>query len=333
MTESTNHAPPRGTAPRLHERVRAILAEEIRSGQLAARERLAETVLAARFGISRAPIRQALTALAAEGLVERRPGRGFHVCATQHAPSRAGAARQAQALASQPSWEKIYAEVVDEIVPRTAFGDWRVIESELARYHGVSRTVAREVMARLQQRGIVRKAGHSRWHAPALTPAHVNDVYEMREVLEPAALSRAVPHVARERIATMADRLRAAMARATTLAGHELDRLESDLHGELLGACPNREMRQTIRFYHSLLVAHSFLYRWTPPLYATEPFLPEHLSIFEALEAGHTARAAKALERHLHASRKRAIARVEAVASAPRPAPLAYLTEITAANP
>ncbi|WP_136068114.1 GntR family transcriptional regulator [Modicisalibacter radicis] len=329
MTEPTDQAAPRGAAPRLHQRVHAILAEEIHTGQLADRERLAETALAARFGISRAPVRQALTALAAEGLVERRPGGGFRVRAAHHAAARPGTARQPQALASQPSWEKIYAEVVDEIVPRTAFGDWRVIESELARYHAVSRTVAREVMARLQQRGIVRKAGHSRWHAPALTPAHVNDVYEMREVLEPAALMRAVPHVAPERIAAMAERLRTAMARATTLAGHELDRLEGDLHGEVLGACPNREMRQAIRFYHSLLVAHSFLYRWTPPLYATEPFLPEHLRIFEALETGHTARAAKALEEHLRASRERAIARVEAVASAPRPAALPYLQEIT----
>lgn len=328
MTQPTDQVAPRGTAPRLHERVHAILAEEIRTGQLAAQERLAETALAARFGISRAPVRQALSALAAEGLVERRPGRGFRVRAAQRPSYSPGVTRQSQALASQPSWEKIYAEVVDEIVPRTAFGDWRVIESELARFHGVSRTVAREVMARLQQRGIVRKAGHSRWHAPALTPAHVNDVYEMRELLEPTALSQAIPHVAPQRIAAMAERLRAAMARATTLAGHELDRLEGDLHSELLGACPNREMRQAIRFYHSLLVAHSFLYRWTPPLYATEPFLPEHLRIFEALEAGHTARAAKALEQHLRASRERAIARVEAVASAPRPAPLPYLVEI-----
>ncbi|MFC3282454.1 GntR family transcriptional regulator [Litchfieldella rifensis] len=326
MTVTDTNSPHRGTAPRLYERVFAILAREIRSGQLDDRVRLTETALATRFGISRAPVRQALAALAKEGLVERLEGRGYLVSSPPScAIANPAGSEWTEALATRPSWEKIYEEVVDEIIPRTAFSGWRVNESELARFHGVSRTVAREVMARLQQRGIVRKEGHSRWYAPALTPDHINDFYEMREVLEPAALTKAMPHVKREQIASLADNLRSAIARATVLEGAELDQLEADLHVDLLDACPNKEMLQAIRFYHSLLVAHSFLYRWTPALYETEPFLPEHLAIAEQLEAGNTKRAASALKHHLRASRKRAIARIDAVACTAHPDPLPYL--------
>ena len=55
-------------------------------------------------------------------------------------------------LQPSPSWEPIYAEVEREIVARISFASWRVNEAELARAYKVSRTVARDVVGRLQQR-------------------------------------------------------------------------------------------------------------------------------------------------------------------------------------
>jgi DNA-binding GntR family transcriptional regulator len=56
--------------------VRLQLAEEIVTGQLAPGASLDETDLARRFGVSRTPVREALRALAASGLVESRAHRG-----------------------------------------------------------------------------------------------------------------------------------------------------------------------------------------------------------------------------------------------------------------
>lgn len=56
--------------------VRLQLAEEIVTGQLAPGASLDETELARRFGVSRTPVREALRALAASGLVESRAHRG-----------------------------------------------------------------------------------------------------------------------------------------------------------------------------------------------------------------------------------------------------------------
>jgi DNA-binding GntR family transcriptional regulator len=61
--------------------LRARLEEEIATGGLKPGERLDEASLAARFGVSRTPIREALQHLAAAGLVELRPHRSAVVSA------------------------------------------------------------------------------------------------------------------------------------------------------------------------------------------------------------------------------------------------------------
>ena len=67
------------TKPTLSESIRDGLVELIVSGQLKAGERLIETKIAADFGTSQAPVREALRELEGLGLVESRPRRGRHV--------------------------------------------------------------------------------------------------------------------------------------------------------------------------------------------------------------------------------------------------------------
>jgi DNA-binding GntR family transcriptional regulator len=63
----------------LWESIADELREEILDAKLAAGSRLVETDLAERFGVSRGPVRDALTQLAREGLVEDLPRRGTFV--------------------------------------------------------------------------------------------------------------------------------------------------------------------------------------------------------------------------------------------------------------
>lgn len=342
VTTRNSDDPSFGASPRLHERAERILAQDIASGRLAAGTRLLESHVAERFGISRAPVRQALAALATAGLVARGDGRGYVVLPGAGAATAPVAEPPAWALSrtSSPSldpaepeapleaaatWERIYHTVETAIVSRTPFGSWRVVESELARAYDVSRTVARDVIARLNQRGIVRKDPRGRWIAPGLTPDHVGDLYEMRWVVEPAALINAYPAMPPAAIRTAHANIEAAIARGRDLDGAALDRLEYELHGDLLGHCRNRSMIEAMRSYQSLLVAHSFLYALMPQIYGVEPFLVEHRAVLERLEAGDAAAAAVALREHLEVSRGRALDRIAVVSRHLTPAPLAYL--------
>ena len=318
-----------GTAPRLYQRAFDILARHIEQGQIPSGARLLESGVAAQFGISRAPARQALAELERWGLVEKAPGRGYTVRAVADRSPLASVTKVAAdddvRLFSSSSWERIYGEVESEIIARMSFASWRVNEAELARHYRVSRTVARDVVARLQQRGVVRKDDRSRWYAPALTPDHVGELYELRSILEPVALVKAAPAVTQEFVSEMRAHLEDAIADARNVQGSTLDDLEQEMHVALLGHCGNRTLMQTITLQQSLLIAHRFLYRWTPRLFDSEPFLPEHLEVIDRLQSGRIAEAARALKRHLRVSRDRAIARIAVVAREFDPDDLAYL--------
>ncbi|GAB3887427.1 hypothetical protein GCM10029964_053390 [Kibdelosporangium lantanae] len=62
--------------PSLVETVTGRLREDILSGELAPGDRIVEEQLTRRFGISRAPLREALRLLGQQGLVEHLPRRG-----------------------------------------------------------------------------------------------------------------------------------------------------------------------------------------------------------------------------------------------------------------
>jgi DNA-binding GntR family transcriptional regulator len=318
-------------AQRLYQRAFEILEAEIRSGRIGSREKLSETAVAARFGISRAPARQALVELQRSGLIGRSGARGYQVLEPaevnaqhQSSPTRdvPGAADRMQTVSS---WELIYRKVEIEIVSRTSLASWRVNEAALAKAHGVSRTVARDVMGRLQQRGIVRKDDSGRWYAPGLTPRHIDELYELRWVLEPLALEKAFPRLPPDLLPGLLAHAQAANSASAEVDAGALDALEQELHVELLGHCGNQALMQAISLPQALLVAHHFLYHAAADLFDSEPFLPEHVAVLERLSAGHVDEARAALVTHLQVSRERAMLRIRAVASMIAPVDLPYL--------
>ncbi|WP_288431490.1 GntR family transcriptional regulator [uncultured Agrobacterium sp.] len=323
-----------GIAPRLYRRACEILAADIANGVIAQGARLTETTVATRFGISRAPARQALAELERLHLVRKSETRGYDVIGksrstldgvNDEAPT---SIAETPHIQSQSSWELIYDNIEIEIVSRTSLASWRINEAVLARHYGVSRTVARDVVARLQQRGIVRKDDSGRWYAPALTTKHIEELYELRWLLEPAALEKAAPNLPHGLLQSLRKNVEDAVQSVDTIDGETLDALEQQLHVQLLGYCGNESLMRAISLPQALLVAHHFLYHWTMGLFATEPFLPEHLAIFDCLLAGDIEGAKAELVRHLQISRSRAMMRIQAVAEVISPDELPYLERL-----
>ncbi|HYG86703.1 MAG TPA: GntR family transcriptional regulator [Azospirillum sp.] len=321
-----------GRAPRLNEQVASELERRILAGLLTTGVHLTELRLADEFGVSRAPIRGALLRLEQAGLVERaESGRSYVVTGT--GPPGVGVPALSvpgpRKLTAAASWQGIYEDVSRNAVARAAFGSWRITETDLAVHYGVSRTVAREVLGRLEHVGIVRKDSRKHWYLPALTPERVGELYEMRQVLEPLALRKAAANVPRPLLAQMRRDLERASESAERRSPQDLDRLERQLHVELLSYADNATLLEALQHYHALLITNAVLYEATSSPFGTDPFIGEHLDIVRSLEAGQPDRAAQQLENHLRIALGRALGRIDHMVRNGALEPMSYLSPVS----
>lgn len=319
----------RGRALRLHEQVALELKRRILQSQFKREERLTEVGVARDFGVSRATVRNAFKNLEKIGLIEHGGKRGYIVSSSAIDKSKGAPYSEVKIndtpLINVASWEGIYQDLSRKAVARSAYGSWRIIETELASSYDVSRTVAREVLARLEHVGIIRKDNRGRWVLPALTPQRVTQLYEMRWILEPMALRHASPNVPRALLEEMQHELDIVLSQPEFVPPQEFDRLEQRLHIELLSYGDNAILIETLQHYHALLITNAHLYDTTPSAYEVDPFMGEHLEIVNALLANHIDVAADRLERHLKGALGRVLGRIDYMVKHKTFEPLAYL--------
>jgi DNA-binding GntR family transcriptional regulator len=201
MIRSSN---PFAQEPR-YELITRVLRSNIQGGTLPEGLVLLEGPIAAVMQTSRVPVQTALRQLMDEGLVHRFDGRGYLVGpqGKSTAPLRRDIGEFTlnvpegvdDALQTRGTWRHVYEEVEEQVASCQIFGEFRIIETELSDYLGVSRTVARDVLARLQERGLIRKNASSHWIAGPLTARTVREKFELRSIIEPAALRMAAPFI------------------------------------------------------------------------------------------------------------------------------------------
>src|SRR3984885_156591 len=150
---------------------------------------------------SRAPVQAALRILEEEKLIRRFGGRGYLVGPPGMSlePVRRDLGKRGlripneidAALQNRGLWEVVYEEVESAVAACLIFGEFRIIESELGDHYGVSRTVVRDVLGRLHERGIIAKTSSSHWIVGPLTAESVRERFQVRRLLGREAVPRA----------------------------------------------------------------------------------------------------------------------------------------------
>ncbi len=239
-----------------YELITRVLRTNIERGVLPRGLVLLEGPIAAVMQTSRVPVQAALRHLLSEGLIHRFDGRGYLVgrAGTPIAPLRRdlrdftlnipGAVDDA--LQTRGTWRHVYEPVEQQVASCQIFGEFRIVETELSEYLGVSRTVARDVLARLQERGLIRKSASSHWIAGPLTARIVREKFEMRSIMEPAALRMAAPHIRYGEV----EHLLEMMESGVTLTSESLSDSLFDL---CIAQAPNTTLVEMIRSNRLLL--------------------------------------------------------------------------------
>ncbi|WP_156382331.1 MULTISPECIES: GntR family transcriptional regulator [unclassified Aureimonas] len=290
-----------------------MLRESMTRGSIPAGTVILESHLATLFNSSRAPVRQALATLEAEGLLGRFAGRGL-VVGPGSSPTRIPITREMVTPAAEPGVlpdvdpaDAIYYAVERNIILHSLFGGFRVNELALARAYDISRLAARNLLLRAQGVGIVGKGEKSHWWIVPLNLDRMASLYELREILEPVALQNAANSIPPILIEEIAVRHRVAIERFPEVDIATLDELEDDIHVKLLGFSTNHEIIGALKRGRALFVSTKHIQIALKRTALIDPFLDEHLAVVEALGLGEIDAAARGLRDHLHASNTKSL--------------------------
>ncbi|MCB1488953.1 MAG: GntR family transcriptional regulator [Bauldia sp.] len=320
-----------GTPP-LYEVIYAVLREHIADGSFPPGLVLGAAGVARAFNSSRVPAAAALQRLRQEGLLRDFNGRGYLTGGPEAEPLRLDLGEAGLRLPPEMTGrlrvrnrrDRIYPAVEHAIARALPYGRFQVNESALAEYHDVSRTVAHEVLTRLERTGLVTQDVNQRWYAGPLTEEGLHDHFEMRCLLEPIALGQVMDSIARDEIAERHDRAEKAATGSQTL--ERIERLERDLHIDIILRCRNLQLRETIRRSQLVIVAihHAFdLYRDQAVI---SLMVGEHIDILGHVLAGRREKAMAAMEAHLRRSLAQNIETVRKLGPMPDEIRLPFLT-------
>ena len=300
-----------------YRKIETILFDSIVAGRLVPGTLLLEGDLASIFGSSRTPVKQALEQLQDRGLVSRFGGRGFIVGDSDQdrkrvklTPNLLGLDQESAELPKVWAWQRIYNSVERELIFRSALGRFRVNELELARYYEVGRTVAHDVLVQAQSLGLIAKDDRSRWYVVPLDEKRICDLYDLRELLEPAALVNALQHIAPETLQAMRQRLVSATQAYPDISPAEMDSLEHDLHVTCLELSGNPEILKALKRTHCLLITAKHMLGDLVSYPSEEPFMAEHLAIFDAMANDDATFVTDQMRVHLRIARTKVLERV-----------------------
>ena len=300
-----------GNATRDSEPLYALIADgveqQILSGELPSGLVLMANTIARSLDLSRAPVQSAL-----EILLERRlivsTGRSYKVAEgdagqSSSAPVRGGPfvpkEIEERIRSSGALWQGVFSEAEAEIGAAIPFGRFRIVEARMAETFGVSRTVVRNVLARLEERGLVARDPRGGCTCGPLTKRRIAEIYEARMLVEPYALRKVAPDLDQQWIGDCLHRLEQVAAAYPHVQPGELEELETDLHVRAYAGLKNSILKRTIESTRLIVISTTQLFQRIAGLPDTDPFLGEHRLVFEQLNAGAFDLASAALLHHL----------------------------------
>jgi len=186
--------------------------------------------------------------------------------------------------------ERAYREIKGRILGNLYPPGLQVLEQELARQLGMSRTPVREALIRLENEGLVEIVPRHGMHVVPISPEDMREIYELVTCLEARAAERLAER--RPDAAAIAPMIEAHAAMERALAEGDLDAwaaADQRFHRALVELCGNRRLAQTaLAVFDQVHRVRMVTLRMRPLPTRSNA---DHKALIEAILAGDPARA------------------------------------------
>ncbi len=198
--------------------------------------------------------------------------------------------------------ERTYLALRDHLLSGGFVGGEPMQEEALAARFGVSRTPVREALARLASEGLLESSGRS-YLLPALSRQDIDDIYELRLLLEPEAIRQVTQRLSgRKQLKPIRDQLAAMVAAHAAGDVEAFSNANYRYRAAWLELIPNRRLLRAIEHYADHV---RYLRVLTLGEVGTRVVVLKGLKrLAAAFAAGNPAEAAAAMREHLHEAKR-----------------------------
>jgi DNA-binding GntR family transcriptional regulator len=199
--------------------------------------------------------------------------------------------------------DRIYEEIRDRILSGRLQPEERLRQSPLAQEFGTSQTPGREALSRLASEGLVRLSPHRGAVVTTLSPSDIDDIYEVREALDPYAAKLTAERAADGQLAEV---MRLAEKCSRESGRDARTRFENNrlFHRSLYVACGNSRLVATLDWLWDPFTALRMFEAYVAQTSDVARMNAEHLEIAAAAQARDGRRTATLVRRHVIAARR-----------------------------
>ncbi|MDR6869357.1 DNA-binding GntR family transcriptional regulator [Bosea sp. BE125] len=275
-------------------RIAGDIVARINSGDLSAGSHLATEALARQYQVSRSPVREALSVLAGDGVIESRPNRGFYVRSDIDLAGLAKPALAVRAADADPYFTFAEDWLNDRI-------EGELTEQAVRDRYKLTRSQAQDLFVRAVQEGWAEpKPGYGwRLRPVAKTSEAFEQIYRFRAVIEPAAIMEPTFRFDRAAAAPLR-RVQEKLARGQIggLTPEAMRSAGAGFHEELIRMAGNPMFLFALERANQFRRLIEYRLKVDPQRIVAQSI--EHVQILDLLERGDNLEAAHVMRRHLN---------------------------------
>jgi DNA-binding GntR family transcriptional regulator len=200
-------------------------------------------------------------------------------------------------MAHENAAARVASELRSEILQGDLAPGSRISQQSTAERFGVSRIPVRDAIQMLVGEGLVQPSSNATAVVTGMSIAELQELYELREAIEPLAIQIAVPNVGRAELLLMRKQLQIMAEHADTRTWLAAN---TEFHAAIYRRAGRPRMIELVERLRRDI--DRYMYVHIEVVGQTEHLVDEHLGIFNAVESRDAALAARLTREHLATS-------------------------------
>lgn len=197
---------------------------------------------------------------------------------------------------AQIAEESIEIDIITGKIPRGK----RINEQELCRRFGMSRTPIREILRKIEGRGLARSIHNRGVFAVGLTPKEVDDYFYLKSIMEVQCVRWAIERIEKEQMELLAETFDFMQFYTMSNDLDKILKINEGFDSIIYNAAHNGELERRLHRYNFIIKYANADIKY--PMNYLPTVLEEHRAIFDAFAAKDPDAGAEAAEIHMYKS-------------------------------